>query len=106
MNTLCKNGDLEGVQQLLQLNPKMDMSIVRNASYFACNYGHLELAQWLLLQAKPTMDISDKDKENIYCWNKANAYLKYKQWLQQLKIFRRLMAMFYIGIILMVIYTW
>ena len=49
---------------------------------YACEIGHLELAQWLY-QIKPTIDISAKD-ENAFRYACENGHLELAQWLQTL----------------------
>jgi ankyrin repeat protein len=50
---LCKKGNLEEIKQFYFDNPTIDISANNESAFqFACAYGHLEVAKWLL-EMKP-----------------------------------------------------
>ena len=63
---LCKEGDLNGLQQLLQLNPDINISIYDELAFrYACYFGHLHVAQWLQ-SLKPYLYVINYDKDGSY----------------------------------------
>ena len=81
---LCIKGDLIGAQNLLRLNPTINISDQNESAFrVACLNGHLKLAQWLF-KVKPDIDIS-AENEFAFRWACANGHLQVCQWLQSLK---------------------
>jgi hypothetical protein len=89
----CKRGDLRGaqqeyqlIQQEYQLNPNMNITAYitaynNTAFKYACEYGHLHVAQWLLLIC-PTIHVSEENTF-IFCRVCDNGDLRMAQWLLQ-----------------------
>jgi hypothetical protein len=62
----------------------IDISASGEAAFHnACEFGYLDLAQWLL-QVKPNIDISAKD-DYAFHWACLSEHLRVAQWLQSLK---------------------
>jgi ankyrin repeat protein len=81
---LCKNGDLIGLKQLLQLNPDINISVLNECAFrWACEKGHLDVCQWLL-QQKPYINIS-AENECAFCMACFCGHLHVAQWLLQQK---------------------
>ena len=78
-------GHLGALQRFYQNNTdRIDISAETEQAFsYACEFGHLEIAQWLL-QIKPDIDIS---AENEYAFRYAskNGHLEIAQWLFQIK---------------------
>ena len=82
--TFIQNGKLEEIQSFYeQYKVHIDISPeIEFAFRWACQNGHLELAQWLY-QIKPTIDISARD-EYAFRWACEEGHLELAQWLQTL----------------------
>ena len=81
---LCIEGDLIGLQQLLQLHPDINISTKNEYAFrYACKRGHLHVCKWLL-QVKPNINISAKNEEafRVVCYM---GHLDICQWLIQVK---------------------
>jgi hypothetical protein len=77
---LCEKGDLIGAQAYYQLYSTTGISF-NSVFCFVCYYGHLEVAQWLLLVC-PTINISS---DNYIAFKMActKGHLHVAQWLLQ-----------------------
>ena len=82
---LIKFGNLEFLQGFYYSNSyRIDVSAENDRAFsYACEFGQLEIAKWLL-QIKPNIDIS-ADNEYAYRYASRNGYLKVVKWLFQLK---------------------
>ena len=81
---LCKKGDLNGLQHLLQLNPDINISVENEWVFrLTCLYGHLHVVQWLL-QVKPDINIS-ADNEWVFRLTCEHGHLHAAQLLLQIK---------------------
>jgi ankyrin repeat protein len=86
---LCKHGNLQKIQEYYcnyynDFNKILDISADNESAFVcACDYGHLELAQWLL-EMKPDIDIS-AGGDDAFCFACYNGHLKVAQWLLHLK---------------------
>ena len=86
---LCKHGNLEKIQEYYcnyynNFDEILDISADNESAFVcACDYGHLEVAQWLL-EMKPDIDIS-AGGDDAFCFACFNGHLKVAQWLIQIK---------------------
>ena len=86
---LCKHGNLQKIQEYYcnyynDFNKILDISADNESAFVcACDYGHLEVAQWLL-EMKPDIDIS-AGGDDAFCFACYNGHLKVAQWLLYLK---------------------
>lgn len=86
---LCKHGNLEKIQEYYcnyynNFDEILDISTDNESAFVcACDYGHLEVAQWLL-EMKPDIDIS-AGGDDAFCFACFNGHLKVAQWLIQIK---------------------
>ena len=63
------------------MKPDINISAKDEHSFLlACDYGHLEVAKWLL-SVKPDIDISN----HAFCYACLNGHLEVAKWLQTLK---------------------
>ena len=85
---LCSKGNLLGAQQHLQLYPNMDISAQNEeAFHWACNLGHLEMAQWLFQISKERGHYINISAINDWVFRVVcgNGHLHVAQWLLQIK---------------------
>ena len=80
----CKNGNLELAKDFLQTNPNMN-NFIENAFQIACEYGKLNIAQWLF-NLKPNILNSGLEWDE-YAFKMAchNGHLELAQWLLSVK---------------------
>ena len=81
---LCKKGDLIWLQQLLKLNPEINISAINDEAFrYTCANGHLHVAQWLLQVSKEKgQDINiSAENEFAFRWACYNGHLEVAQWL-------------------------
>ena len=77
----CKNGNLKGAKELLQMYPNINISTGNDFAFrVACKNGHLEVAKWLL-QIKPDINISG----DVFPWVCFRGYLATAKWLLSVK---------------------
>ena len=85
---LCKKGDLIWLQQLLQLNPDINISAINDEAFrYTCANGHLHVAQWLLQVSKKRGQDIDISAENEFAfrWAYNEGHYHIVKWLQSLK---------------------
>lgn len=82
---LIEFGNLPALQRFYHFNPdRIDISAENEQAFsYACEFGHLEIAEWLFL-IKPDINIS---AENEYAFRYAskNGHLTVAEWLLQIK---------------------
>ena len=78
--TFIQNGKLEEIQSFYE-QYKVHINIA--AFRYACENGHLDIAQWLY-HIKPTIDISG-DSEYAFRYACQNGHLNVAQWLYKIK---------------------
>jgi len=81
--TLCSKGKLKDAQLLLLSYPNISLDEFQTAFCYACCYGQLKVAQWLL-EMKPVIDISANDEYTFYL-TCIYGHFKVAQWLLQVK---------------------
>ncbi len=83
---LCKKGDLRGAKREYQLNPNMNISAFEEQAFcYACEYGRLRVARWLLQISQEKGQSIDISAKNEYAFRYAceNGHLHMAQWLLQ-----------------------
>ena len=85
---LCKKGDLIWLQQLLKLNPEINISAINDEAFrYTCANGHLHVAQWLLQVSKERGQDIDISANNDFAfrWAYNEGHYHIVKWLQSLK---------------------
>ena len=83
---LCKKGNLEEIKKFYFNSPTINIFIFADSYYaflISCEYGHLDVAKWLL-KVKPDINIS-VNNECAFRYACVNGHLEVAKWLLKIK---------------------